>query len=278
MTIKTIMIHVDIDKDNGPLFEFTKDIATKFAARVICITASSPLQVSNYGETELLVQVFDENRMATEQKINLAKQRFCAAFRDHVNDIGWRSTVTYSSVAEYIAREARAADLIIADPENFNETIDPVLRLSVGDFVMRIGRPVLLSSPRQQKLHLDHVLVGWKDNAESQRAVAAALPLLQQASLVTVAEVVPSTDLDGAKERLEDVTLYLKNHGVTAKPRVVWLESDAVTQLRSVARDLQAGLVVGGAYGHSRLREWVFGGVTKELLLRPVEYCTLLAH
>lgn len=278
MTINTIMVHVDIDRSNSALFEFTKDLALKFNARVIGIAACQPLRVEYFGEPNLMVQLFKEDRTAIENEMQLAKDRFCAAFRTHLHEVAWRSTSTYGSVADYLAREARAADLIIIDPNNFSEGIEPLRRLNVEDFVMRVGRPVLLTSPQQAKLRWDHVLVGWKDSPEAQRALSDALPLLRHAGRVTVAEIASSTDLDQAAQRLKDVTLFLKRHGIIAEPRTVWLDSDAASQLHSVALDVKAGLVVGGAFGHSRLREWVFGGVTKDLLLGPVEYCTLLAH
>jgi len=278
MTIETILVHVDIDAQNDALFELTRDLATRLDARVIGICACQPLQVRYFGEPNLMAQLFEEDRTEIENQVRLAEERFLAGFHDHVREIGWRSTITFGSIAAYIAREARAADLIIIDPNNFSERIDPLRRLSVEDFIMRVGRPILLTAPRQPKLHLDHVVVGWKDSAESQRAISAALPLLRHAGLVTVAEVAQGADLDQARERVQDVTLYLKHHGIKAEPHAAWLDSDATLGLEVLAKDIKAGLVIGGAFGHSRLREWVFGGVTRDLLLHPVNYSTLVSH
>ena len=87
---------------------------------------------------------------------------------------------------------------------------------------------------------------------------------------MTVAEIADTEDLADARSRTEDVVGWLANHGVSASARAVAGANEETGQLRKIAKELDAGLVVGGAYGHTRLREWVLGGVTRELLLRPV--------
>jgi len=278
MTIETIMVHVDIHTQNEALFACVADLAVRLNARLIGIAACQPLQVPYYGEPHVMADVFEEDRVKLEASVKQAEAQFRSAFQHHAREIEWRATITYGSIADYIAREARAADLIVIDPENFSDRIDASRRLNVEDFVMQVGRPILLTAKHQQKLTLDHVLVGWKDSPEAQRALTAALPLLRHAGLVTVAEIATSATIDQSELRVKDVALYLKHHGVTAEARTVWQDGDAATQLTALAQDLRAGLVVGGAFGHSRLREWVFGGVTRDLLLHPAGYSTLLMH
>ena len=134
--------------------------------------------------------------------------------------------------------------------------------------VMQVGRPVLLVSPAPQ-FALENVLVAWKDTREARRAVADALPLLKQARRVSLVEVAASSEMAAARLRLDDVASWLKRHGITAG-REARLSSGADPEaLQSVADDLQADLVVAGAYGHSRVREWALGGVTRTLLRHP---------
>jgi nucleotide-binding universal stress UspA family protein len=94
--------------------------------------------------------------------------------------------------------------------------------------------------------------------------------------VVEIAGVEPLAD---ARTRTADVAGWLGQHGVKASARVVAAEGGEAAQLRDIAGelDLDAGLVVGGAYGHARLREWVLGGVTKDLLLQPT-HCSLVSH
>jgi nucleotide-binding universal stress UspA family protein len=121
------------------------------------------------------------------------------------------------------------------------------------------------------------VLVAWKDTRETRRAVADALPLLRKASHVTVVTVTGIETPAEAKSRVADVVGWLKHHAVTAVPVVVRSTGDDAAQLQGTARDQDAGVIVAGAYGHSRLREWALGGVTRHLLMHGAG-CALLSH
>jgi nucleotide-binding universal stress UspA family protein len=84
-------------------------------------------------------------------------------------------------------------------------------------------------------------------------------------------------DEAAAGRRLTDVAAWLKRHGILAETLVAPSTGDDVAALAAVARAQHADVVVAGAYGHGRLREWAFGGVTADLLLDPVR-CTMLSH
>jgi nucleotide-binding universal stress UspA family protein len=142
---------------------------------------------------------------------------------------------------------------------------------------MQVGRPVLIVPAPIDKLKLERVVIGWKDTRETRRAVFDALPLLKKVAHVTVVEITAEQDLVAARIRLEDVVDWLKRHGIGAKSLVSLSSGDDTTQLNAVAREQGADVIVAGAYGHSRLREWMFGGVTHDLLLRAAR-CALLSH
>ena len=97
------------------------------------------------------------------------------------------------------------------------------------------------------------------------------------ADRVTVVEIAACDNLADARGRTEDVADWLARHGVAAAARAVVAANDEPTGLGDVAKELDAGLLVGGAYGHTRLREWVLGGVTRDLLLQPAR-CSLVSH
>ena len=94
---------------------------------------------------------------------------------------------------------------------------------------------------------------------------------------MTVAEIAAEEDLPEARTDVADVVGWLKTHGVKAEPLAVAAKGDDAAQLSVIAQDQKADLVVAGAYGHSRLREWILGGVTRELLLHTGR-CSLLSH
>ena len=90
-------------------------------------------------------------------------------------------------------------------------------------------------------------------------------------------EIAADVEMADARDHLEDVVMWLKRHGVGANSLTVPATGDDAAQLDAIARDKDAGLLVAGAYGHNRLREWVLGGVTRDLLLRP-RRCSLVSH
>jgi nucleotide-binding universal stress UspA family protein len=140
-------------------------------------------------------------------------------------------------------------------------------------------RPILLVPGAWQGAALPGTaVVGWDGGMCALRAIGAALPLLQAAGAVKLALVNPDrlSDLHG-EEPGADMALYLARHGVQVEVVVERTRATAGNALIGIARACGAGLMVSGAYGHSRLREWVLGGVTRELLERaPVPL--LLAH
>ena len=84
-------------------------------------------------------------------------------------------------------------------------------------------------------------------------------------------------DLNAARARLDGVVGWLKRHGIAAVS-LAWPSSgDDAAQLNAIAQEQGANVIVAGAYGHSRLREWALGGVTRELLLRA-DRCVLVSH
>ena len=141
------------------------------------------------------------------------------------------------------------------------------------------GRGLLLLPPKLTSCSpIRTVLVGWTDTRQSARAVAEALPLIAQATqvhIVTVRE--EAHGRMGGAEILADISAHLARHGVEATATVLSTETSPTEALLAEARRISADLIVVGAYGHSRFREWVLGGVTADLLdLSPVPL--FLAH
>ncbi len=142
---------------------------------------------------------------------------------------------------------------------------------------MRGGRPLLLAPPGVTGLKLTRTLVCWKESRESRRAVADALPILKASHAVDVVELTGEHEIEPTRARLADVGDWLHRHGVEANCFATPSTGGESAHLAAIAKDLEADLVVAGAFGHSRLREWAFGGVTQDLLARG-ERCTLVSH
>jgi nucleotide-binding universal stress UspA family protein len=177
---------------------------------------------------------------------------------------------------EALAREARSADLIVIGqrraPGDAYDSLDP------GGAILKVGRPLLLVPEGVSELRAEHVVIGWKDTREARRAVVDALPFLQEAARVTIVEICRSGEEETAREHIDDVARYLGRHRVKGGPQVIFHQNDSdAAQLIRLAQDERADLLVVGAYGHSRLGEWVFGGVTRDLL-RSSPVCCFMSH
>src|SRR5262249_48149892 len=109
-------------------------------------------------------------------------------------------------------------------------------------------------------------------------AVVDALPLLQRVKEVTVAEIIENDgDRAAAGHRVADVAAWLGRHQVDTCYVVPNQRGDTVEQLIRHASDLEADIIVAGAYTHTRMREWVFGGVTRTLITKS-DRCAVLSH
>jgi nucleotide-binding universal stress UspA family protein len=276
VTYATLMVHLELGHPNAGLLKVAGGLAERFHAGVIGIVACQPMQIF-YGDGYIPGEVVEQDRDELATEIRAAEQEFRAALASRVGRLEWRSTVTFDPLPEYLAREARSADLMVTGVDRTTSLFDKSRHVDVSDLVMQIGRPVLVVPATADKAPLNRVVVGWKDTGETRRAVSDAMPLLQAAGRVTVVEVAAGDDQPAARKRLADVVAWLKCHDVVAEPLVLASNGDDVGVLNAIAQELAADLIVAGAYGHSRLREWVLGGVTRDLLLRATR-CSLVSH
>lgn len=191
--------------------------------------------------------------------------------------MGIKDSSDQRCIADYVAEQMRAADILITSPEEGTARFNGARQIKLADLVLKAGRPVLVVGPGVDKLDPRNVVVGWKDTREARRAAEDALPLLKLANRVTVVEIAAEEDLRRAQIRTGDVAAWLERHGISSAVRVVRAVYEDSTRIADLARECGAGLVVGGAYGHTRAREWMLGGVTRDLLLRPTG-CSLVSH
>jgi nucleotide-binding universal stress UspA family protein len=188
--------------------------------------------------------------------------------------VEWRSGLDFPT--DFVTRAARAADLIVIGREW--TPLDPYRSLDPGGLILRAGRPVVVAPRGITSLSARNIMVAWKDAREARRAVRDALPFLQQAQSILLVEVVETGMEQQALQCLKDVRHFLERHHI--KPiseRVRAAEVTVSDTLLKLVQEARIDLIVAGAYGHSRLGEWIFGGVTRDLLAAsPV--CCLFSH
>jgi nucleotide-binding universal stress UspA family protein len=276
VTYRTLLAHLEPGRSNANLLGVTGDLAQRFDADVIGIAMCQPMQII-YSEGYVPADLIVQDREQRDQELATAEAEFHDVLQARVGRLEWRSAVLPEPLADYLAREARAADLIITGADHNASVFDHSRDVNVGDVVMHVGRPILVVPAEATAISFDSVLVGWKDSRETRRAIADALPFLQKAAQVVVVEIASEPELVAAQARLDDVVRWLGRHGVAAEAVARRSTGEDAQQLHAVAVERHAGVIVAGAYGHSRVREWVFGGVTRDLLLRAGR-CALVSH
>jgi len=178
--------------------------------------------------------------------------------------------------APAVAGASRAADLIVAGgaPRRMH---DGYRDCAPGELAITCGRPVLVAPPTAPPLAAKQILLAWKDTREARRALTDALPFLEQAERVAVTAVCLKDDADQTQIQVDDIAAALRRRGIKAEAKVVEHAHADGFQILRQANQEGADLIVCGAYGHTRLGEWVFGGVTADLLSQDEVYL-LLSH
>jgi nucleotide-binding universal stress UspA family protein len=247
-------------------------IAREHEARLLVVYAlKAPVSIGLYSEpmgapaVELIQQEIDAERVRAEQ-LRQSVERQLGATRLKWD---WRSAT--GLVGEVIAVSGMTADLIV-----MTQAQDASATAPAAQVVLASGRPVLCVPHTGSCATVgQRVLVAWRGPRESARALHDALPLLVRARHVTL-----FTAGDGAdgSAGVEDALRHLADHGVKAELRQTVLDGiDAGTAILNAVADASADLLVMGAYGHSRMREFVFGGATSTVL-RSMTAPTLISH
>jgi nucleotide-binding universal stress UspA family protein len=276
MTYSTLMVHLDVGSSNAGRLQVAGDLADRFQASIVGIAGCQPMQVA-YADGYVSGEMVEDDVKAKEKEIAAAEAEFRGAFQKRTNALEWRSAITFDPLSDFIACEARSADFVITGVDRNKSVFDASRHIELGDLVMRIGRPVLVVPEAATQIGFDRILIGWKDTRETRRAVADALPLLKKATFVTVVEIALENEMVQARRHLDQVVEWLKRHGVTAESIVSASAGNDSRHLGEIGREQKVDLMVAGAYGHNRLREWMLGGVTRDLLTRP-EACSFVSH
>ncbi|RWE75640.1 MAG: universal stress protein [Mesorhizobium sp.] len=258
MSYKTIIVNLAVDTDPAPVVKLAAELAQRFDAHLVGLAAADVPPLVSTGEGLVY-----EGEVMQVQRTEIEKR--LAELRDIFEELVPGSVS--SEWTQYICRPtralglaARSADLIVTA-----EGGEDVFRaVDVGSLVLGAGRPVLVTAGNAEHLLGKTVLVAWKDSREARRALSDSLPFLAKANEVVVATMETESGED-VRNSPADVAVFLEQHGVMARTEVIAGEADG-DRLVAFARSIHADLIVSGAYGHSRLREWAFGGVTRTLI------------
>ncbi len=266
---RTVLVHVDSFRNSSDRTAAAIGLARKFDATLIGITAGLPrlpieIYYAGLGTVAVGPDYTEQDRKHLEAEFGKAEVAFAQATKGSGIETGWRAIFGPPSAA--IIATAVAADIVVVGPGD-RSLLGDLSSASAGDVVLRSGRPVLVVPDGVTNVAAKTVVVAWKDTPEAQRAIADALPFMKGAESVVLATI-----NEGGKDEpptVADAVAFLLRHGIAAKAEKIDPKGAAIGDvLLDFARRGQADLIVAGAYGHSRVREWVFGGVTRAFLMR----------
>jgi nucleotide-binding universal stress UspA family protein len=272
MSFTTLLVYVDATEDASKPVHLALGLADRFTATLVglsTLAVTPPLFVAE----GITIDIEDQSKQFRATLDSKGKWFRSAVGAAH-GKVEWRSMLDIPNDA--LAREARCADLIVIRQQC--TSMDAYRALDPGRAILNVGRPALVVPEGVNTLRAEHVLIGWKDRREARRAVQDALPFLHEAGRVTVLEICDDGEEEMARQRVDDVARYLARHRITAGPRVLAHRGGSGAKpLIELAQIEGADLLVTGAYGHTRLGEWIFGGVTHDLLdISPI--CCLMSH
>ena len=272
MSYASIIVAVDPGEQTSTRVGLAAHLARRLEARLIGVAAWAPNYPRGFGETSVPAGYgVEEIRQKTLDELRQAEEVFRLAARP-AERIEWRSELR--NPVAFLEEQSRAADLVIVGRQGKKDIPHLAAAIGPGDALMALGRPVLVVPPGVEPLSASRVVVAWKNTPQSPRAISDAMPLLKLAEQVQVVQV---TD-DGNRTELDDVVAYLCLHGVNAVGVLkVTAGAGTAETLLNAAEASGADLIVSGAFGYSRLREWFFGGVTRNLL-DHTPLCCLMSH
>lgn len=275
MSYRAIMVHLAPGAANEHTVGIARELASRTDSNVVGIAAADVSPPTYFMDGRDAQSLLEQMRADVQVGLSELREVFEKRMRGAEVRFEWRSDLRRP--LDYLCEQSRAADIIVV-PAIRSIFTDPFATASLDGLLVAAGRPVLVVPPSVKFLDLRHVVVAWKDTREARRAISDALPLLRLANEVSIVEV-PERESDATivPGRLDDLRRWLEYHGVTATCVALAAGTDPSTGLKQFVSDAGATLIVAGAYGHSRLQEFVLGGVTDDLL-RTSKVCLLLSN
>jgi nucleotide-binding universal stress UspA family protein len=275
--IKDIVVNLSVGEKASPASDYAVSVAAAFDAHLAGIAFLYDPIVPVSGAGYIPAEVIETQERDNEAATKAALERFTAASaRAGVIAEPLTLSASFAGVGEQFGRIARRFDLsIVGQAEPETSGVEEIIAESA---LFESGRPVIIV-PYIQKgpLKLDRVMVCWDGSRTATRAIADAMPLLRRSGRV---EVVIVANERGKKDEIEgaDMGAHLARHGLNVEVnRTALGDIDVADVILSHAADAGSDFIVMGGYGHSRLREFVLGGVTRSIM-RSMTAPVLMSH
>lgn len=267
---KTIVVHLSGARAMSATLDVASSLANRMSAHLIGM-ATSGIAELNYllavGAPMAMMPAADVDQLRDDAETRLH------AFQEHCRQRGVASFETRlfdTSAADALLLQSRYCDLLMAGCDEVSD--DSVLMPAElpGALVTQAARPVLLVPPSAPAgASFDTIMIAWNGSPGASRVIAFAMPLIARAKKIVVAVCNPELDnIDTGGEPGADLATYLARHHPDVDVVRRGGNEDTEAILASLAGEVGADLMLAGAFGHSRLREWVLGSTTKGLIGR----------
>jgi nucleotide-binding universal stress UspA family protein len=274
--IKDIVVNLGLG-ESDPAGDYAVGLGELFEAHVLGIAFAYEPIIPGALMDGIPPEFFETQRVESERKARAAIERFeVKAKRSGLSAEHCTLTGTVSGASDQLGRIGRRFDLIVVGQSEPDQDT-PVKFVDEG-VLFETGRPIIFVPYIQKSpVKLDRIMVCWDGSRTAARATADAMPLLKRGKWVEVvivsAEKPKSDEVPGA-----DLGEHLARHGIDVEvKRITSPDIDVTSTILSHAADSSADMIVMGGYGHSRLREFVLGGVTRGLL-QSMTVPVLMSH
>lgn len=280
MSLKNILVYIDSSDRCDERLKLAGNLAQEHGAHLTGLFVIPEAFYPLYMDATYIPEDLVENQEAQARADGALAEKHFNEFADREGlTTEWRTD--QGPVGNVVARHARYADLTLLGQGSLDDPGQYPNPFLPADVVMSAGRPVLVVPNAGNFAGVGkRIMVCWNARRESVRALNDAMPLLKTAEKVTVLVVNPQNPASGDHGDIPsaDIALFLARHGIKAEAASTMTGIDDVGEvILSRAFDLDIDLIVCGAYGHSRTREWILGGVT-ETLLHQTTVPTLMSH
>jgi len=263
MTIKSILLHLTNDEKLSNRIDVALGLATTYGAHITGIYTITPATPPTSFMGYIPPEYIERTRALENENAEIATAKLAEAAAKV--DVPVTTLKEEGYALDILNRHALVTDLVLVGQIDPDDDKSAQYQYLADELVVSCPQPVLIVpyAGKYQRFG-SRILVGWNNTREASHALHDALPFLKNADEVTLLSINP--DADQTNENAAAIE-YLKLHGITAKMTVGhWKDVSVGDALLDSLVDLNADMLVMGAYGHSRIREMILGGATQEIL------------
>lgn len=254
--MKNVLLLVHQDRGQEARLQVALDLTRVLSAHLICLDVTPSMLVVYGGDFLAPDIIIDEAKQETDNKARLQR-------RLEAEDVSWNWQDLRGDFKPLVLDAASTADVVVLNHE-LDKSASPDMRAIASDLLMHSTALVVAVGETCRSLDVGMpALVAWDGSEEAMHALQRALPLLSHSTSVTIFQAGAIGD---DRISAEDAARYLSRHGVKPEIEIAATGPDVAKAIYEAIQRLGAGYCIMGAFGHSRLREALFGGVSREML------------